>query len=931
MNTKGCFIPLLCWSLLCASIFGASASADESITVRVGAYENSPKIFTDETGRVSGFWPEIIEYIAAEEGWQVEYVPGTWMECLERLGAGEIDIMPDVAYTEERAELYAFSNEPSYVSWSRVYTKEGAGIQSILDLEGKRIAVLEGSINVEGPEGIKKLVSAFDINCTFAEVDSYTRVFELVESGEADAGVTSKDFGNQHEADFNVVKTSIIFQPASLYFAFPKGADLAPYFIERIDARMKELKADENSVYYQALERWLGAKPVEKPVVPGWVKWVLIGIGGAVLALIGGNYLLRSRVRARTKELTEEISERKLTEKALAESEYKYRLLVNNVPNGVSIVQDGKIKFANRQLEGITGYSLEELQAMNPFDIVHPKDRVVLQDYNMRRMRGEPVPDVYSLRIVHKNGSTRWLGRRTTPVTWDGKPAVLMMDGDITERRQTEMALFESEERCKAIFEAATDGILLVDTDGERFYDGNEAICRMIGYSIEELKNLGVTDIHPKKDIPHVIKGFKKQAEGNYSLVIDIPIKRKDGSIFYADINSAPVSFRGKTYLMGMFRDATERRKLEGAVKSSEERLQLMFQSVSEGIVCSDLEGKISDINKVALRMFNYDRSDEVIDRSLFEFIAETDHDKVRKNMRKMLITGISRRIEYTFLRKDGSEFPGELSASVIKDAEGKPVGLVAIVSDITERKQMEEQLILTDRLASIGEVASGIAHELNNPLTAVIGFSEMLLDRAVPDDIREDLDTIYSEAKRAANVVRNLLTFARKHPLGKQPVNINGVIQKVLDIREYEQRVNNIQVDTRFSDDLPEITADGFQLQQVFLNMVINAEYFMTEAHRGGTLTITTEKASDVVRASLADDGPGISKEKLGHIFDPFFTTKEVGKGTGLGLSICHGIITEHGGRIYAKSEAGKGAIFIVELPIADAASSGAIDEQAW
>jgi len=167
------------------------------------------------------------------------------------------------------------------------------------------------------------------------------------------------------------------------------------------------------------------------------------------------------------------------------------------------------------------------------------------------------------------------------------------------------------------------------------------------------------------------------------------------------------------------------------------------------------------------------------------------------------------------------------------------------------------------------------------------------------------------------AQVVSNLLTFARKHPQEKRSVNINNVIQNVLELRAYEQRVNNIEAITQLAPDLPAITADAFQLQQVFINIIINAEYFMIEANGRGTLTITTEQADDIIRVSIADDGPGIAPENLSHIFDPFFTTKEVGKGTGLGLSICHGIITEHGGRTYAKSKRGKGATFIVELPI--------------
>jgi signal transduction histidine kinase len=234
-----------------------------------------------------------------------------------------------------------------------------------------------------------------------------------------------------------------------------------------------------------------------------------------------------------------------------------------------------------------------------------------------------------------------------------------------------------------------------------------------------------------------------------------------------------------------------------------------------------------------------------------------------------------------------------------------------------TERKRVEEQLVITDRLASVGELAAGIAHELNNPLTSVIGFSQLLLGKDIPDDIREDIKVIYSETRRAAEVMQNLLIFARKHSPVKQLVSINSVTEKVLALRAYEQSVENIQVITHLAPDLPEIMADYFQLQQVFLNIIINAEHFMLEAHKRGTLTITTQCIGSTIKASFVDNGPGIAKENLGRLFDPFFTTKEVGEGTGLGLSICHGIITEHGGRIYAESELGRGATFIVELPI--------------
>jgi signal transduction histidine kinase len=270
---------------------------------------------------------------------------------------------------------------------------------------------------------------------------------------------------------------------------------------------------------------------------------------------------------------------------------------------------------------------------------------------------------------------------------------------------------------------------------------------------------------------------------------------------------------------------------------------------------------------------------------------------------------------EFRIVTKDGREIWINAVGARI-ELGGKPAGLVSCV-DITEQKRQRERQMIIDRLASIGELAAGTAHELNNPLTSVIGFSQLLLEKDIPYDIREDLDLIYNEAQRAADVVKNLLTFARKHEPMKQLNQLNNIIEDVLRLRAHEQKVDNIEVKRQLAPALPEIMVDYFHMQQVFLNIIINAEYFMTEAHNRGTLTITTKKHNSNVMISIADDGPGIPPENLSQIFHPFFTTKQTSKGTGLGLSICHAIVAEHGGQIYARSQQGKGATFFVELPI--------------
>lgn len=233
------------------------------------------------------------------------------------------------------------------------------------------------------------------------------------------------------------------------------------------------------------------------------------------------------------------------------------------------------------------------------------------------------------------------------------------------------------------------------------------------------------------------------------------------------------------------------------------------------------------------------------------------------------------------------------------------------------QKKKLQEKVIEQDKLSSIGRLVAGVAHEINNPLTAIIGFSQLLLGKNLPADVNDDLKIINDEANRTANIVQGLLTFARKQPEKKVPTDVNAQVLKVLELNKRRFLLNNIHVNTRFGEGLPYIIGNGPQLQQVLLNLVMNAEQIMLEARGKGTLSIATEQFGDLVKVFVADDGPGISPENMKKLFTPFFTTKEVGKGTGLGLNICHGIITDHGGRIYAESEPGKGATFIVELPV--------------
>jgi len=601
----------------------------------------------------------------------------------------------------------------------------------------------------------------------------------------------------------------------------------------------------------------------------------------------------------------------------LEESEQNFRNSLDNSPLGIRIVtEEGELLYGNQAILDIYGYSsVEELKATPAKKRYTPKSYAEHQERAQRRKLRRPIPSSYEISIVRKDGEIRHLIASRKAVVWGGEVQYQTIYQDITERRQAEEAIRENRDYLEKLTNSMWDIVFSVRMP-ERIIEWVNDSFNIIGYDPKECIGSTTEFLYSNKnEFLNVGNKLKNAIDAGQDILhAEQLMRRKSGEVFPVDIVATIIRDReGKVVsVTSIVRDITERKQAEEDVA----KFKVIADKAAYGVSITNLEGQFIYVNESYAQMHGY-TVDELVGRHFPILYTEKQAKFMEKLRKKVIQTGSIVSEEVWHRRKDGTVFPILVTGNVTRDDQGKPLYISATHFDLTERKKMQEQLVVTDRLASIGELISGIAHEMNNPLTGVIGFSDLLLDRDLPDDIKEDIEVINKEAKRTAEVVRGLLTFARKHPQEKQSVDINNIIQTVLELRAYEQRVHNIEVNTQFARNLPEITANGFQLQQVFINIIINAEHFMTEAHGRGTLTITTERIEDIIRASFADDGPGIAKENLGHLFDPFFTTKEVGKGTGLGLSISHGIVTEHGGRIYAESKLGKGATFIMELPI--------------
>ena len=394
-------------------------------------------------------------------------------------------------------------------------------------------------------------------------------------------------------------------------------------------------------------------------------------------------------------------------------------------------------------------------------------------------------------------------------------------------------------------------------------------------------------------------------------------------------------------YLLAALADyaaiALENARLYDEVKRSETRYRDLFANAYDLIFTLDRRFNIQSVNKVGPALTGY-TLDELHGRPLASICTAPSWEEAEQQFTNLMAGRAIQPFELLLTPKDGERIILEVSARLLR--EGQRIGGIhCIARNLTERRRLEEQLLQAEKLSAIGQLVAGVAHELNNPLTSISGYTQLLLrEKGLNETAREDLTHIHTQAERAARIVQNLLVFAREHKPERRQIDLNDVLRDTLALRAYQLRVDNIHITLEFTSNLPHTIADPFQLQQVVLNLINNAHQAMVE--RGGVNRLTLRTAlsnretsdggsgAPAVQFSVGDTGIGIPANSLTRIFDPFYTTKPVGQGTGLGLAICFGIIQEHGGRIWAESDLGKGTTVFVELPIRTLATEAGQDE---
>ena len=360
------------------------------------------------------------------------------------------------------------------------------------------------------------------------------------------------------------------------------------------------------------------------------------------------------------------------------------------------------------------------------------------------------------------------------------------------------------------------------------------------------------------------------------------------------------------------------RQRAEEQYLISKLRLEGIIDSAMDAIISVDQEQKVVVFNDAAERMFQCS-SQDAMGQPLDKFIPARFREAHRHHVQGFGRSGVtSRRMGQLGmvmgLRADGEEFPIEAAISHVT-VQGTKF-FTAILRDVSERTRLEEQLRRTERVAELGTLASGMAHEIGTPMNVILGRAEYLLDRVMDEPVKKGLQTIVAQVERITRVMNQLLSFARRKPPQPGPLWLQEVIENSLDMFRERLSNHNIHVDTQMGADCPKVQADSDQMSQVLINLIMNAVHAMPQ---GGTLRVGLERERDMVKLTVSDSGHGIPKEVVSKIFDPFFTTKEFGKGTGLGLTVVKGIIEEHQGSITVESEEGRGTTFTILLPISE------------
>jgi PAS domain S-box-containing protein len=600
----------------------------------------------------------------------------------------------------------------------------------------------------------------------------------------------------------------------------------------------------------------------------------------------------------------------------ISRSQQGYRDLIDSFDDILLAVSlDGQIRAANRSFADLVGAAFPQIigHSLSEFIEEGTGDGGDLAKRAMPRFLERRVwTGIVQVRVKGRNSVYYFDCVAHAMLRGDDVHGVTLLARDIT-------ALRKNEARFTELFESLQEGIYIATPD-DRLIDANPALARMLGYeSKEELLSRSFADLLPDEAQR---RALREQVD-NQPMVQgrEITLTRKDGRPLVC-LNTAgavrDTSGRVVRY-HGALMDITERREMERRLYQQQEFARRLVDSFPDLIFVVDASGHYTFVSPRVKDILGY----ETEETQNLEFGGRT-HMEDRPALLALFAEIVGGRqtfasLEVRVRNKQGEWRRLRCHFSPLFTEAGKIDGVVISGRDVTELKRLEEQLIQAEKLAAMGQMLAGVAHELNNPLTAILGVTELLRDsEGIQENTKRQLELTHRQARRAARIVQNLLEFSRPAAPQKRPLDVNSLVERTLQLQDHSLRRNNISVDFQPQSDLPTVIGDANQLIQVFLNLISNAEHAIREVRETGRVQIRIGRIGGHISVTVQDDGVGVAQEALPKLFDPFYTTKRPGGGTGLGLSICMSIVREHGGSMDVETLPAGGSAFTVYLPVA-------------
>ena len=600
----------------------------------------------------------------------------------------------------------------------------------------------------------------------------------------------------------------------------------------------------------------------------------------------------------------------------IARSQRSFKELIDSFEDAACAVSlDGTLRTVNKSVSDLLGLPYTSIVGQKFFDFLEEPSRTSVESGLSRFLERRHWAGTVRVRFKKRDRALFFDCVLNAIIKGGEVVGVSVLGRDVTGQHEKELRFTE-------LFETLQEGAYFSTPEG-RLLDANPALVSILGYaSKDELLAVDPSQLNFDPTEPPVLGRAADDRGGVRAR--EISLRKKDGTpAVFLESSRAVWDGTGKLIrYQGTLVDVTERRELQRQLLQQEEFSRRLLESFPDLILVVDLEERFTFVSSRVRDLLGCG-SDDLLGKKISETVARSPELVA---LYEDLINGrkVVGSTEYNTRLLDGSGRTMRSTASQFFNAQAKLAGVIISLRDITTEKKFEQQLIQSERLAAMGAMIGGVAHELNNPLTSILGVSELLQDSQNTEVARKQIAILQQQARRAAEIVHNLTYFATPPTPGKSRVNLMDIVERTLNLHAYSLRKNSVTVDFVREPGLPYVQGDPHQLMQVFLNLVINAEQAIREARDRGTLRIRLGTSGDSVWASFLDDGKGIPANILPSIFDPFYTTKRPGRGTGLGLSISKSVMKEHNGTIEAANAPGGGAVFTVTLPAAASPSAG-------